>query len=258
MKKTSMTLLTTAMLSFSFVGADNGAVTSEPVQIENNGHHLYVGPDVFNVHYPKNLLDGNNTVFGGLRLGYEYLTPNAFYAATDVVGALGKNRSHVSTLDEKDPKFTKRVSEVFHGDKGHFWSNAEQRFGYTFSGSPSSTVSVYAGPGFHYEHIPTQHAYWWYGTAGVKAVQQVTENFSIGADVQATLGFAAKDNIFTRALLTQQEDKTFWGYKVALPLKWNVGESRAFDIQLSPYLLKFNVDSNQTILGGTASVGYSF
>lgn len=258
MKKTSMTLLTTAMLSLSsFVGADQGAIT--PMQVENNESRLYIGPDAFWSHHHNwiNTNKSRNTYFGGLRFGYEYLKPNAFYAATDATGTLGsENDKTPKQLKEKEPKFAKKVDEVFHGKRGHFWSNIEQRLGYSFSGSPSSMVSIYAAPGFHYEHLTGNHAHWWYGAAGVKALQQLSDTFHMGADVKATYSFAAKESLLT--LPTTLGKKEFWGYEVGLPLEWKLGDSRAFDVQLRPYLLKFNVHSNETILGANLALGYSF
>jgi hypothetical protein len=267
MKKTYLTLLTTAFLSASsFVGADEG-IQSETVLSEqtSNSHRLYAGPEFIWSHY-KGHLDKNsinldlsrNVYYGGLRFGYEFLQPDAFYAATDAVAALGAEKAKVCQENKTHPKFLDRAREVFRGNRGQFWSNIEQRFGYTFSSSlvPSCTVSVFAGPGFHYEHAKNNHAHWWYGAVGMKALQQFSEHFHLGCDLKTMYSFAATDNLFTRP--TSLGKGGFWGYEVALPLQWTVGESKAFDVQLKPYLLKFNASSPETILGARVELGYNF
>jgi hypothetical protein len=261
MKKTSMTLL--AALSLSLVGADEGARTA-PVQQETNGSRVYAGPDAFWSHYKdENEKLKENVVYGGLRFGYEFLKPDSFYAATDAVAALGHLSSEnngVKVKSDDDTKFTRQVREAFRGNRGIFWSNIEQRFGYTFGSSflPSSTVSVFAGPGFHYEHEHKNNAHWWYAMTGLKTMTKFTENFDLGAEVKVMYNFAANDGARFDGVPTTLSKKEFWGYEVGVPFKWTVGESKAFDIQLRPYLLKLNVNSPENILGTRLELGYNF
>jgi len=269
MKNTSLTLLAATFLSLSsFAGADEG-VQAETLLTEQtlNSHRLYAGPEFIWSHYKgrldheKNAINldlSRNVYYGGLRFGYEYLKPDAFYAATDAVAALGAEKAKVSQESLKDPRFLDRAREVFRGDRGLFWSNIEQRFGYTFSSSivPSCTVSVYAGPGFHYEHAKDNHAHWWYGAAGLRALQQFSKHFHLGCDLKTMYAFGATDNLFTRP--TSLGKDGFWGYEVAVPFQWSVGETGSFDVQLKPYLLKFNASSQETILGARVELGCNF
>jgi hypothetical protein len=116
---------------------------------------------------------------------------------------------------------------------------------------------VFAGPGFHYEHEKGSHAHWWYAMTGLKALQQFTDHFHVGAEVKAMYNFAANDNarLFNSATLGNKE---FWGFEVGVPFKWTVGDTKAFDVQLRPYLLKLNVNSPETILGTRLELGYNF
>jgi hypothetical protein len=257
MKTTSMTLLTTAMLSLSsFVSADAGS----ECEIEKN-NRIYAAPEFMWSHFhgpvETDSFDfslNQNVYYGGLRFGYEYLKPQAFYANTDIVALLGTTHS---TAQNENTKAWDRTKEVFEGKRGRLWSNVEQRLGYTFASSlaPSCTVSVYGAPGFHYEHVNGKHAYWTYAATGLKTVQQFSDSFHLGCDVKVMYAFAAqdKDNI---ALPTTLGKKEFWGYEVGVPFEWKVG--KAFDIQLKPYLLKLNMNSQETILGTRLELGYNF
>ncbi len=270
MKKSSMTLLTTALLSLSsFVGAD----ASPKIEITTidgaNDNRVYVGPEFMWSHFNGGLKSKSidfsltqNVYYGGLRFGYEYLRPNAFYANTDAVVALGSTKNNIrAEKDElkmdKDP--AAHIKETFKGHRGHLWTNIEQKLGYTFASSlvPSNTISWYVAPGFHFEHIKGSKAQWWYAATGLKTLQQFTEHFHVGCDLKVMYAFDGHDQ---GALIhpTTLGKKEFWGYEVGVPFEWSLGESHAFDIQLKPYLLKLNLDSPETILGARVELGYNF
>ena len=256
MKTTSLTLLTTAMLSFtSLVSADAApecAVEMKKCETVNDSR-VYAGPEFMWSHSPYGFDLENNVYYGGLRFGHEYLKPDAFYSNTDIVALMGTTHSTAQNKTEKT-KLWDRTRETFKGERGHLWTQVEQRLGYTFASSlvPSCTVSVYGAPGFHYEHINGGHAYWYYAAAGMKAVQQFTDSFHLGADVKVMYAFGAqgKNAIFP--------DKQFWGYEVGIPLEWKLGKEKAFDVQVKPYVLKLNTNSSETILGARLELGYNF
>jgi hypothetical protein len=266
MKTKSLTLLTTAMLALSsFVSAD-AAPSMEAVQCETaNDSRVYVAPEFmwshFNGHPEIDACDFSmkqNVYYGGLRFGYEYLKPQALYLNTDVVALLGTTHTTLHN-DTTKTKVWDRTREAFKGERGRLWSNIEQRVGYTFASSllPSCTASVYVAPGFHYEHVNGKHAYWTYAATGLKTVQQFTDSFSLGCDVKVMYAFAAKDK-GNLALSTTLGRKEFLGYEVGVPFAWKVGQDKAFDIQVKPYLLKLNVNSQETILGARVELGYNF
>jgi hypothetical protein len=268
MKTTSMTLFATAMLSLcSFVSAD--AAPECEVEIKKteiaNDSRFYAAPEFMWSHFHGPVETDSfdfslkqNVYYGGLRFGYEYLKPQAFYANTDIVALLGTTHSTAQN-DETNTKLWDRTRETFKGERGHLWTNAEQRLGYTFASSlaPSCTVSVYGAPGFHYEHVNGKHAYWYYAATGLKTVQQFSDTFHLGCDLKVMYAFGAqdKDNL---ALPTTLGKKEFWGYEVGVPFEWKLGKEKAFDIQLKPYLLKLNVSSQETILGARLELGYNF
>jgi hypothetical protein len=268
MKSTSLTLLTTAMLSLtSLVSAD--AAPECEVEMKKcetvNDNRVYVAPEFMWSHY-NNALEKEscdfslkqNVYYGGLRFGHEYLKPQAFYSNTDIVALLGTTHSTAQN-DKTKTKLWDRTREVRKGQRGHLWTNAEQRFGYTFASSlaPSCTASLYAAPGFHYEHVKGKHAYWYYAATGLKTVQQFSDNFHLGCDLKVMYAFGAQDK-GNMALPTTLGKKQFWGYEVGVPFEWKLGKEKAFDIQLKPYILKLNVNSQETILGTRLELGYNF
>jgi hypothetical protein len=268
MKTTSLTLLTTAMLSISsFVSAD--AAPECEVEIKKtestNDNRFYAAPEFMWSHFhgpvETDSFDfslNQNVYYGGLRFGHEYLKPQAFYSNTDIVALLGTTHSTAQN-NETNTKLWDRTRETFKGERGHLWTNAEQRFGYTFASSlaPSCTVSVYGAPGFHYEHVNGKHAYWYYAATGLKTVQQFSDSFHLGCDLKVMYAFGAqdKDNMVLPTTLGKKE---FWGYEVGVPFEWKLGKEKEFDIQLKPYLLKLNMNSQETILGTRLELGYNF
>jgi hypothetical protein len=70
-------------------------------------------------------------------------------------------------------------------------------------------------------------------------------------------GFNIHDRGFISVAVTQGK-KTFWGFEAALPLRWLIGCRGKWDFEFKPYLLKFNLNSSQTIMGARLMLGYSF
>jgi hypothetical protein len=270
MKTTSMTLLTSALLSISsFAVADSATVIEIETTETTNANRVYVGPEFMWSHYndkvdkvPCDFSLKQNVYYGGLRFGYEYLKPQAYYANTDVLLALGSD--HASIIQEKneikeDRNLGAHIKEAFKGHRGHSWVNIEQRLGYTFASSliPSCTVSLYGAPGYHFEHVKGDTAHWWYAAAGLKTLQQFTNHFHLGCDLKVMYAFNAHEHGFL-TLPTTLGREEFWGYEVGVPLEWTIGACNTFDVQLKPYLLKLNVNSQETILGARLELGYNY
>lgn len=271
MKKRSLTLLTTAMLSLtSFVCADAASTETPIVEAPKvevaNANRVYAGPEFMWSHFHGNVQKDedfdfslkHNVYYGGLRFGHEYLKPDAFYSNTDVVALLGTTHTTEKNKEENKKAWTK-TREAFKGERGHLWTNIEQKLGYTFASSlvPSATATVYVAPGFHYEHVDGKHAHWWYGATGLNLAEQFTDHFSLGLNTKVMYAFAARDEK-DLALTTTLGKKQFWGYQVEVPFVWTVGACKQFDIQLKPYLLKLNTNSQETNLGARVELGFKF
>jgi hypothetical protein len=270
MKKTSMTILLTALLSLS------SSLRAEPItkveittSDESDAKRIYIGPEFMWSHFRGGLKTKwhdycfkKNVYYGGIRLGYEYLKPEAYYLNTDAIIALGSEHKHI--IKEKndilrDKKIAYHVKKAVKGHRGHAWLNIEQRLGYTFASSliPRCTISFYGAPGYHYEHIRKNIAQWWYLATGVKTLQQFGEGFLVGCDVKVMYAFGAHRH-GNLILPVSLGNRSFWGYEFGTPLVWTLGECQRFDIELKPYILKLNTNSSETIFGARAEFGYKF
>ncbi|MGH2612173.1 MAG: hypothetical protein ACRDFB_03880, partial [Rhabdochlamydiaceae bacterium] len=200
----------------------------------------------------------SNTVFGGLRIGYDYLKPQAFYFGTDGLVAMG--RSFVKNNSTYwSGYYPHRVNQRFKSTP--LFANLEQRYGYTFQSpiSSKSTLTPFAGIGWYYTRPQFDSSYssanWFYGAAGLRVNQEFCENFDVGVNLKAMYAFAGR---MTWSQQVKQSVRNVWGYEVALPLTWHVGASKKWDLQFQPYLLKLDVNSISHILGARLQAGYSF
>lgn len=244
-----------ALLSCAFAFSDEKPTST--TQMELPHHRFSIGPDVFVSYIKSDILNydvTSNVVFGGVRLGYEYLKPQAFYSGTEGLIALGSKVSETFTYSFPMANYTYTGKIT---SKNNLFANIEQRFGYTFQNRDSarSTVIPFIGIGWYYQgsyrytapyfkHTVSND--WFYGAAGLRVNQQFCENFDVGFNLKAMYAFAGSHN------------KNFWGYEVALPLTWHMGEAKKWDLQLQPYLLKLDINSLRTIFGARLQVGYSF
>lgn len=228
-------VLAAALLSCSLTYADEALIPA--THTESKNHRFYVGPDIFVQHSSY-----ANTVFGGLRVGYDGLKPQAFYFGMDGLIAAGE-RSHRHWKAEHTPLF----------------ANIEQRYGYTFQ-SPifaKSTITPFAGMGWYYMGNKSEASVnWFYGAAGLKMNQRFSENFDIGFNLKAMYAFA--ERLKTNWYHSSFELKNHWGYEVGLPLTLHVGESKKWDLQFQPYLIKLDVNRGSHIIGARMEAGYNF
>lgn len=230
-----------------------------------------MGTDLFWSHYGSNSSHDEkgmksrttiNGYFAGLRAGYDYLQPDAFYAGTEGVIAWGRDhiRQRISpSRFTTDSNCTYCKPRKTHQHESHLWVNLEQRLGYNAQSTmlPQFIVTPYLGIGWHYESASDDHAHWYYGAAGLKTLQRFYEKFELGFDFKAMFAFDIHDKIAV-SIMTTQEKKTFWGFEIAIPIRWLVADSGKWDLELKPYLLKLNLNSPQTIIGFRLVFGYSF
>jgi len=231
-------------------------------------HRYQIGSDLFWSHYKsgsshdskgKRLKLIINGYFAGLRVGYDYLQPDAFYAGTEGIIAWGKDHIRQTTSCSRFITTTKCNPRTKHQNEPHLWANLEQRLGYNAQSTilPQFIVTPYVGLGWHYEAATCDHAHWYYGAAGLKTLQRFYKRFELGFDFKATYAFDVHDRRLV-AIMTTQEKKNFWGVEMAIPIRWLMGNTGRWDCELKPYLLKLNLNSAQTILGARLMFGYSF
>jgi hypothetical protein len=260
-------LLTVALLSCSFAYCDQESEFTK--QIKSQYHRVYIGPDVFIDYIQQKNADReivnvkSKTVFGGLKVGYDYLKPQAFYFGTDGLISIGKGFYKERRTYPSD-YYIFRFRENLQFKTTSLFANLEQRYGYTFQNliSSKSTLIPFAGIGWYYSKFQFDNnlsfVNWFYGAAGLRVTQQFCENFDVGFNLKAMYAFAGRSHTKWWFATTTENIRNAWGYEVAMPFTWHVGESKKWDLQFQPYFLKLNVNNQYQILGARLLAGYSF
>lgn len=199
---------------------------------------------------PKKVTVKDTHSFTGICWEYDRLKPNSFYSGTSGTIALGDSNQKVYLGHHKKKEFNR---------SNDYWMNADFGIGYNYqpAGLPNTLISVFAGPGSHGERRWNHPAHWWYGMMGLKATQAFSKGLSVGASLKTLYSFDVKDARNVTTLERKGQDK-FWGMELALPISWRFGDERKIDLSLKPYLLKFNINSSETILGSRAELGVSY
>jgi hypothetical protein len=188
--------------------------------------------------------------YEGLRFTWEKLKPNALYIGSDIWLAAGD--SHQKIYIDHEKVRDKDMST-------NIWFNMDGGFGYNFQPSfaPRFLLSVFAGPGYHFERKFHSNADWGYVMAGFKIAQDLTESLSLGADFKTMYTFVTRDPHGVTSL-ERKAERQFWGIEMGTPVTWHIGEKRKVDLQFKPYLLKWNLNSPATAIGFKVALGYSF
>lgn len=188
--------------------------------------------------------------YEGLRFTFDSLKSNSLYTGINFLAALGDHHSEIYLNHKKVADDSMSTNT---------WTTLDIAVGYNFQPafSPHTLLSVFVGPGFHWERFFHHEARWGYAMTGFKLSQDLTESLSFGVDFKTMYSFGTKDpHEVTR--WERKWVKHFWGYELGTPVTWHIGEKRKLDLQFKPYLLKWNSNSLTTVLGCTAALGYSF
>ena len=262
--KFSTSILSIALLTFQFICAEE----QPSIQCcEDRNTRIYAGPDIFwdyfDVEYSyegEEFFLKSNTFYGGVRIGYDLLKPEAFYFGGEGKFAIGRTEVQQRSL-EKD-SFDRRHSQKFKNSP--LLANLEQRFGYTFQSPIACKFSLapFVGAGWYYSrpqfNDDTLSTNWFYAAIGLRGDQQFLENFDIGFHLKGIYTFAVKCKMRMWSKTIIASLKNTWGYEFSLPFTWHLDCAQKWDIQLQPYLLKLDVRSVSQILGARIEVGYVF
>lgn len=242
-------LLAVFIVTNLFVFADE--VAQPQHNSESSGpHHVYMGPDIFRSHYSHNYsfphYDSrieSNTVFYGLRAGYEYVKPRSIYGSLEGAYAWG----HTVT----------KVDGVRWWSQSRLFANAEGRIGYSFQPIQRFLLTPYVGiGGYHFgsNQWPKFDENWMYGVGGIRSVYAFGSHFDLGLNLKGMRAFFGNIHLLGK----KHGFDRFWGYEVDLPLSWHFGKSSRWDFQLQPYYTKLNTRMNEYIVGGRLLAGYRF
>ncbi len=210
---------------------------------------IYFGPEIllFQVDtHVHNIHIDDQEFFWGLKLGYEYLKPQAFYAAAEML-VTNTNQNFSFSQD----------SLVYNGQRSSGFGNIQTRFGYTLSRShqlitPFLGLGVYALSKHHHNGFQEVMGYL---SGGVRTQFECTSAVLIGvnAEIFRTLGVKQSVTIENEKFTKHTND---WGCNIGVPL--TIRLSRGWDMQLTPYFLRLLFSESQNIYGTTLLFGYRF
>jgi hypothetical protein len=219
---------------------------------KDNPNHIYFGPEFFcydlNVHV--NHVDVSDTkCFWGLRLGYEYLKPNAFYGGLEVFSAGNCDGFRAYMQGNRLPKQS--------GPTG--FGNIELRLGYT-AGVDRWLLSPFVGLGGYsvgQTHDMGFQQRMAYVAGGIRSQAEVNNNLNIGINLKVFRTYSTTRK-FTIGCATCREDHNMWGGEIGVPFIWRMGSAKRWDAQLEPYFLKFQFSERQNLYGLRLLFGYHF
>jgi hypothetical protein len=223
---------------------------------ERKPNHLYIGPELFgnqlHVHVKDSRVRGTE-FFSGLRIGYEYLTPESVYAGIDFQG----------TCSRRDFKAHSRRGNSLDWHKAdREFRNLELRVGYTFSRS-RWLVTPYLGVGYYILDAVDHHNHQGfkeslpYAAAGARAKYAFNSSYDLGLNakllhtVDSEERFRSEEGVFIT-------NKNMWGAEVGVPFVWHFGKARRWDVKAEPYYLRLQFSEIQNIFGARALLGYRF
>lgn len=216
-------------------------------------HRFYFGPEFLNLSLRTNVDDihlSGSRFFAGMRFGYEYLKPCAFYAGVDFLGA-GSDADFKARLDDEDLTWQK-TEKVF--------GNIELRLGYTYFKcvcmQNSLLLTPFLGIGM-YDVFPPDHYNEQgfsedlpYVTGGLHLRYSLCYAFDIGLNGKALRTFSSEEK-FKFLTRTIKSHRNFWGGEIGVPMIWHIGCTQRWDFQLEPYYLRIsgNVYGVRTLFG---------
>ncbi len=182
----------------------------------------------------------------GLRLGYDYISPDTIYVGTHLSFAEGW------TTVSDDNVFAQLLKGIAHiivpWDANSYFSNAEGRVGYTFKTfiSPRNTVTPFIGGGEYFLNLDHHRQHQTYAALGLRSNFGFTQSMDVGAHFKVI--YLWNDN---------------WGYEASLPLTWKWGKAQEWNFQLEPYILRLNTRLSTDLIcsemwGARLLFGYHF
>lgn len=208
---------------------------------------FYWGPDVFWTNESpqiKGIHVKDNSVYYGVKIGYDFLKPDAIYAGAHALYAMG--RMHIRAKSDQTKIYKDSVNGSF--------ANAELRMGYNFHGANHLFFTPFLGLG-GYHTRPTQSIHyvqnWLYAAMGMRADYEVNKDFNIGVNVKGTRALYLEQRVKKdHHSATYHNNSNALGYEVSLPLTLRMGHGGGWDLRLEPYYLKLNSHSDSNVVGG--------
>jgi hypothetical protein len=225
------------------------------ISASKHPHHFYFGPEFF--WYQLNIDIDDVNVYGtpffwGMRVGYEYLQPQAFYAGIDLAGA-STNTDFKACKNECDLTW-------HHADRE--FGNFEVRLGFTFA-PKNWLASFFLGAGIYSLFPLDSHNHQGfkeslpYIETGIRSKCALTPIFDIGINAKILRTFATYIR-FKYKCEKATTDHNMWGGEIGMPFIWHISATKRWDIQLEPYFLKLDFSETQNIYGTRLIFSYYF
>lgn len=215
-------------------------------------HEIYFGADFLNLDLDLDIKDvhvkGQRDLLG-VELGYEYLSPWAFYAGLDILSS-GDSQSVRASQDGK---------QIHASNQGIVFSKIDLRFGYTtvvkqfyftpFLGTGIFSIGSFAkNRGLHEGCL--------YLSGGLRSKFPLNTAFSIGVNLQAYK--AASFQQFKNHDVSVKVYSYPWGGEVGIPLIWNFNPQGSWTFQLEPWFSRLPFSGRQSIVGSKFLIGSHF
>jgi hypothetical protein len=208
---------------------------------------FYWGPDVFWTNESpriKGIQVKDNSAYYGLKIGYDFLKPQALYGGFHAMYALG--RMHIRAKSHETHIYRSKVNGAF--------SNVELRGGYNFHGNSPVFFTPFAGlGGYHTRPLRSIHYVqnWLYAALGMKLDYEASSHMNIGMNVKGTRALYLEQRIKkNKYSASYHNNSNALGYEISLPLTLRMGPARDWDLRLEPYYLKLNSHSDASVIGG--------
>jgi hypothetical protein len=218
-----------------------------------NSHQIYFGPEFLGVSVNAAIktihIEGHKN-FAGLRLGYEYLKPRAFYAGIDLLSATSLHHYAAS----ENEKF------IYSSAQSMGFNNLDLRFGYAITPrdllfAPFLGVGVY-GLGT-IAHNRGFHEGWAYLSAGLRSKFLINPIFNLGINLKLFKSFFAYEQ-FQNHITNVTIYSYPWGAEIGVPFVWSFNPKGTWTFQIEPYWIKLDFSETQNVLGSKFLIDVHF
>jgi hypothetical protein len=216
---------------------------------------FFLGPDIFWAKESpqiKEISMKSDSVYYGLKGGYDFLRPGAIYAGAHASYAIG--RMHIKAESEKMEFYDDRTNGTF--------ANGELRVGYNIPGSQPFFLTPFVGVGGYHVRPMQSIDYtqnWVYGAVGFLADLEVSSNCNVGLNVKGTRALYLEQRVKKSTYSgSYRNNANALGFEVSLPVTLKLGASQSWDLQLEPYYLMLNSHSRASVVGGQMNLSLKY
>ena len=213
-------------------------------------HRIYFGPEFLwfqsDVHVKDAHVD-DQSLFWGMRLGYDYLKAQSFYAGAEL---LAVNSQHSFVFSEN--------GNNHHPSRRQGFGNLQMRLGYTVEKrdallTPFLGLGVYSLSKYSHEGFKESMGYL---AAGLRSCYKRSSLCAVGLNGEVFRSLGNLDKTVTVGHTQYKTHSGSWGAKIEAPVTIRI--SQGWDMQISPSYLRLCFSESQNIYGAGLLFGYKF